>query len=144
MESEAGVPIRHTRLMLPRLYSFPWVTAGLSEGVMSSLCPMLYAQTPPWHQQMTTVSPPCARPFGGRAPWGALALAPSLTLFSSTCIVLSHTLAPGLASAQSVSVLWSLGRQPLKFRFMSDQLSVLCASLVPVSFQTLCVFVECN
>lgn len=73
MESEAGVPTRHTQLMLPRLYSFLWVTAGLSEGVMSSLCPMLYSQTAPWHQQMTTVSPPCARPFGRRAPWGALA-----------------------------------------------------------------------
>lgn len=77
VESETGVPTRHTRLMLLCLYSFPWVTAGLSEGVMSSLCPMLYTQAPPWHQQMTTVSPPCARPFGGRAPGELWPLAPS-------------------------------------------------------------------
>lgn len=86
---------------------------------------------------------PMCQALWREGPLGALALAPSLTL-SSTCIVLSPTLAPGLASAQSVSVLWSLGRKPLKFRFMSGQLSVLCASLVPASFQTLCVFVECN
>lgn len=160
MEREAGKPTRHHTACAPGsraalvCTASPGCSAGLFEGVMSSLCPVLYAQTPQSHQRMTTVSSRCARPFGRKAPGGALVFAPwgpqgprlpasprstrpAEFYFNTAVHWLGKCNSPFLCCHH-----WNVSLS--NSGLTSGQFSVLCTPPIPASFQTWCVFVQCN